>query len=315
MHGSAIMPRVSVIIPTFNCERYLEQTVQSVLAQTYADYEVIVVDDGSTDGTHSLMAQYGRVVRYFRQANQGASAARNLAMHQAKGEFIAYLDADDLWMPDKLAMQVAYMDAHPRCGLLHTEVSVIDEQNRVLHARFNQETGRAVPEGACIRDLLIRSHIQTLTVMERRRVFDAAGEFDRRLPVAQDYLHWISVALLGWEIGYIPEPLGQYRWRQGSLMGNSKRLLEDIAMINHILLVERDIDHRFGRDLGDFLRDQLFNTQRQIAYLERREGKVESARKRLRGLLSQHPWQWRLYLDFLKTYLHQPSTGSVSTAA
>jgi len=315
MHGSVIMPRVSVVIPTFNCERYLEQTVESVLAQTYTDYEVIVVDDGSTDGTPSLLARYGQAVHYIRQANQGASAARNLAMSQARGELIAYLDADDLWMPEKLAIQVAYMDAHPRCGLLHTEVSVIDEQNRVVHARFNEETGRPVPEGACIRDLLARSHIQTLTVMERRNAFDAAGEFDQRLPIAQDYLHWISVALLGWEVGYIPEPLGRYRWRQGSLMGSPKRLLEDIAQIGEILLVERGIDSRCGKELGDLVRHQLSETQRQLAYLERSQGAAESARKRLGSLLSQHPWEWRLYLDFLKTYLHRPSSDSVPTTS
>lgn len=219
------MPRVSVVIPTFNCDRFIRRTVDSALAQTYRDFEVIVVDDGSTDGTRSIMAEFGPAVRYLFQSNQGASAARNRAIESASGEFIAYLDADDLWSPDKLARQVEYLDAHPACGLIHSEVAVVDEQDAVLHRKFNQETQRAVPQGACLRQLLQQSHIQTLTVVERRSAFERAGKFDLRLPVAQDYLHWIQVVLKGYEIGYLPEPLGLYRWRAGSLMSSERRLL------------------------------------------------------------------------------------------
>ena len=146
------MPRVSVIIPTYNCARFLGKTIDSALRQTYRDFEVILVDDGSTDDTQALMARYSDSVHYVYQSNQGASAARNLAIGHSGGEFIAYLDADDLWSPEKLARQVEYLDTHPTCGFVHTEVSVIDEQDQTLHFLFNQETGRAVPKGRCVRD-------------------------------------------------------------------------------------------------------------------------------------------------------------------
>ena len=230
------MPRVSVVIPTFNCERFIERTIDSALRQTYRDFEIIVVDDGSTDGTQAVLARYGGVLRCMYQANQGASAARNVALASASGEFIAYLDADDLWDPEKLARQVEYLDAYPACGFVHTEVAVIDEQDAVLHARFNQETRRSVPQGKCIRELLQRSHIQTLTVVERRDAFDRAGTFDLRLPVAQDYLHWIQVVLQGYEVGYLADPLGQYRWRTGSLMSSQRRLVADFVKIYEIIL-------------------------------------------------------------------------------
>ena len=297
------MPRVSVIIPTYNCARFIERTINSVLSQTYRDYEVIVVDDGSMDETQTLMQQYNKPVRYVYQKNQGASSARNAAVSHATGEFIAYLDADDVWNPDKLARQVEYLDSHPMCGLVHTEVSVIDEEDHVLHARFNQETNRAVPQGKCLRDILLRSHIQTLTVVERRSAFNSANGFDLRLPVAQDYLHWILVVLHGFEVGYIPEPLGQYRWRAGSLMSSQRRLLEDFVKIYEIILNEEKIEQTHGLDMSRLVNERLYDTQRQLAYLERRACMTTLARQRLRHLIRQWPHKFELYLDLAKTYV------------
>ncbi len=297
------MPRVSVVIPTYNCARFLGRTIESVLRQTYCDYEVIVVDDGSTDDTQKLMSDYGGLVRYLYQENQGASAARNLAIARSGGEYIAYLDADDLWSPDKLARQVEYLDANPAIGFVHTDVSVIDEQDLILHFRFNQETDRAVPQGRCVRDILRRSHIQTLTVLERRTAFDKAGSFDLRLPVAQDYLHWILVALAGYEIGYLPEPLGQYRWRAGSLMSSQRRLLNDFIGIYEALLTEQHIEQTHGSEIGEIVKEQLYATQRQLAYVERRECSAAVARRRLLNLIQRWPLRLELYGDLLKTYV------------
>lgn len=297
------MPRVSVVIPTYNCARFLGRTIESVLRQTYRDYEVIVVDDGSTDDTQKLISGYSGLVRYLYQENQGASAARNLAIARSGGEYIAYLDADDLWSPDKLARQVEYLDANPAVGFVHTEVSVIDEQDLILHSRFNQETGRAVPQGRCLRDILWRSHIQTLTVLERRTAFDKAGSFDLRLPVAQDYLHWILVVLAGYEIGYLPEPLGQYRWRAGSLMSSQQRLLNDFIGIYEALLTEQHIEQTHGAEIGKIVKEQLYATQRQLAYVERRECSAAVARRRLLNLIQRWPLRLELYVDLLKTYV------------
>ncbi|MBA5874284.1 MAG: glycosyltransferase [Nitrospira sp. CR1.2] len=308
------MPRVSVVIPTFNCERFIRRTVDSALAQTYRDFEVIVVDDGSTDGTREIMEEFGLRVRYLVQSNQGASAARNRAIESATGEFIAYLDADDLWAPDKLARQVEYLDAHPACGMIHTEVAVVDEQDSVLHARFNQETQRAVPQGACLRQLLQQSHIQTLTVVERRSAFDRAGKFDLRLPVAQDYLHWIQVVLEGYEVGYLPEPLGLYRWRAGSLMSSQRRLLGDFVRIYHILLTEHDIERHDRRDIVQLVEAQLYQQERRLAYLERRECSGALARHRLRNLIRRWPLRFELYADFAKSYVSRNRAPVASNA-
>ena len=300
------MPRVSVVIPTFNCERFIGRTVDSALRQTYRDFEIIVVDDGSTDGTQAVLEQYGDALHYIRQANQGASAARNAALNTTTGEYIAYLDADDLWEPQKLARQVAYLDANPSCGFVHTEVAVIDEEDRVLHARFNKETKRTVPQGLCLRDILQRSHIQTLTVLERRSAFERAGKFDLRLPVAQDYLHWIQVVLQGYEIGYLPEPLGQYRWGAGSLMSSQRRLLGDFVKIYEILLGEHRIGEVHGNEIRQLIDTQLYANQRQLAYVERLECSGAVARRRLRRMVRQWPFHLELYLDLAKSYLSNP---------
>ena len=309
------MPRVSVVIPTYNCARFLDRTIDSALRQTYRDFEVIVVDDGSTDETKALMQKYGDPVHYVYQQNQGASVARNVAVSQAGGEFIAYLDADDVWNPEKLARQVEYLDAHPACGFVHTEVSVIDEHDQILHARFNQETKRPVPQGRCMQDVLLRSHIQTLTVLERRSAFDSAKGFDPRLPIAQDYLHWILVVLHGFDVGYLPEPLGQYRWRAGSLMSSQRRLLDDFVKIYEIVLMEEKVEQTYGAEICRLVNERLYDTQRQLAYVERRECQTVAARQRIRSLIRHWPLQFELYLDLLKTYApgnkpHQPLNPS-----
>src|SRR6266508_897311 len=118
---------VSVVIPNYNCGRFLEETLESVFAQAYPAVEVIVVDDGSTDDSLQVLEKYAGRVNVIRQANQGVSAARNAGIRASHGELVALLDADDLWHPDKLAKQVALF-ANPAVGLVHCAVEYIDEQ-------------------------------------------------------------------------------------------------------------------------------------------------------------------------------------------
>jgi glycosyltransferase involved in cell wall biosynthesis len=297
------MPRVSIIIPTYNCAGYLGRAIDSVCAQTYKDYEILVVDDGSTDNTRDVAMQYGRKLRYLYQQNRGVSAARNHAISKASGELLAYLDADDMWYSEKLERQVAFLDAHQECGMLHSEISVINEQDEILHVRFNQMTKRSVPQGHCLQALLKCSHIQTLTVVERRNCFERVGAFDERLAVAEDYLHWIMIAAEGQAVGYLEEPLAKYRWRTGSLMGNPIRLLEAYVKIYDILIQEKQFASQHGAEAVAILRDCSFMAQRGLAYHDRIEGRGESAKRRLADLIKERPHEFELYLDLLKAYL------------
>lgn len=294
------MPRVSVTIPTFNCARFLGRAIDSALAQTYSDYEIIVVDDGSTDETRDVVDRYGTKAQYVYQPNRGLSSARNLTLSKASGELIAYLDADDMWYPHKLERQVSFLDSHKECGLVHSDVTTIDEWDGVIRSRNNHETQRKVPQGYCLMDLLKLCHIQILTVVERRDCIERVGKFDERLPVAQDYLHWVSVALEGIRFGYIGEPLAMYRKRPGSLFSSRRRVCEDFARIFEILLTEKSLTVRCGWHATNIARARLYKYQRELAYLDRTEGRTGDALRRIMNLMRKWPLRTELYGELLK---------------
>lgn len=191
----------SVIIPTFNRAVFLREAIDSVLAQTEKDFELIVVDDGSTDHTRELVAEYGDRIRYFFQPNAGASAARNLGIRHAAGNFMAFLDSDDLWLPKKLARQTQWMAAHPNLLLCYTDEIWIRRGVRV-----NQKMIHAKAGGWIYPLCLPRCIISPSSVLMRRELFDAIGWFDEQLPVCEDYDLWLRVASR-FEVGFIPEPL------------------------------------------------------------------------------------------------------------
>src|SRR3989441_7830895 len=120
------MPVVSVVIPVYNGERYLADAIQSVLDQTYQNLEVIVVDDGSRDGSAAVAKRFGEAIRYVHRANGGVCKARNTGIAVARGTYLAFLDQDDLWLPDKLAAQVAYLDSHPEVGAVYCQCQVME---------------------------------------------------------------------------------------------------------------------------------------------------------------------------------------------
>jgi glycosyltransferase involved in cell wall biosynthesis len=183
------MPRVSAIIPTYNRKAFVLEAVDSVLAQTYRDYELIVVDDGSADGTGEVLKQYGEQLLYTIQANKGISAARNHGLEIAHGEFIAFLDSDDLWLPEKLQQQVAFMDEHPQAQICYTDEIWIRRGVRVnprkKHAKYSGEIyPHCLP--LCI--------ISPSSALMRRGLFEQVGAFDPQLPVCEDYDLWLRVA-------------------------------------------------------------------------------------------------------------------------
>lgn len=296
------MPRVSIIIPTYNLAQYIGRTLATVFGQTYTDYEVIVADDGSTDDTQNALSRwYGRII-YLYQQNRGVAGARNLALSKASGEFIAYLDADDMWYPHKLERQVSFLDTHPDCGVVHSEFSVVNETDEVIHARFNQEHGRSVPQGHCALELLRRCHVQPLTVLERRQCADRIGGFDARLKGVDDYLRWILVALEDIAIGYVDEPLAMYRWRRDRFsVKRYREYREAFTFLFHILLHEKSLARHCGKAGVAIVMARLHDAQRELAYLDRTEGQLGRARRRVVGLIKDSPFCAGLYVDLLKS--------------
>ncbi len=175
----SVIPTVSVIIPVFNGERYIRQTIESVLAQTYRDFELVIVDDGSTDGTTEVVKHYEHNVRYISQANGGASKARNQGICMSRGRYIAFQDADDLWDPNKLAIQAEFLDNNPDIGLVHCDCDGIDEEGKTFIRWKN--SGRE--EG--LYRLFTQGHaVGVFSAMFRRALLARSGLFDEDFPKA-----------------------------------------------------------------------------------------------------------------------------------
>jgi glycosyltransferase involved in cell wall biosynthesis len=205
-------PLVSVVIPAYNAARTLPETLDSVFAQTFGDYEIIVVDDGSTDETPELLAGYGEKLQVVHKPNEGKpAAARNRGVAVARGEYVAFLDADDLWRPEKLARQIELMEANPGVGLCFTAAAIIDEHG--AEVRIN----RCMPGArGAIYDLLSTRNIMVgSSVVARRRAIESAGGFDEQLTSIENWDLWIRIAH-DWEVDFVDEPLTAYRQHAGN---------------------------------------------------------------------------------------------------
>lgn len=182
-------PSTSIIIPAYNRFSFLCEAIDSVLAQTDSDYELIVVDDGSTDATETVATIYGERLRYVRQENRGVSAARNRGIAEARGDLIAFLDSDDLWCPEKLAVQKAVMEKDPSCQISYTEE--IWYRNGV---RVNPMKKHAKASGWIFEKSLRLCLISPSSVMVRRALLDRVGTFDEAFPVCEDYDLWLRIS-------------------------------------------------------------------------------------------------------------------------
>ena len=179
---------ISVVIPTYNRRDLLNRALLSVFAQGLLPTEIIVIDDGSTDGTALMIAKEFPSVRYYRQENVGVSSARNLGIHHAKGDWLAFLDADDEWLPNKLSQQSKALLSTPESKVCHTEEMWIRNGIRVNPAKKYAKTG-----GWIFNKCLLLCAISPSTVMIHRSVFDAIGVFDTDFPVCEDYDLWLRI--------------------------------------------------------------------------------------------------------------------------
>lgn len=198
-HGPGEAGLVSVVVPVFNGARYLAESLDSALAQDYPQVEVIVVDDGSTDATPEVLARYGDRVRVIRQPNQGAAVARNAALRVARGEYLAFLDADDRWLPHKLRIQIAHLRRNPQVDLVYSSWSVVersDPQALDIVGPEPREEDAIDPGGSgwIYNALLLDCIVHTTTVVMRRRLLDAVGLFDPELRRGQDYDFWLRAS-------------------------------------------------------------------------------------------------------------------------
>ena len=184
-----VPPVVTVVVPTYNRWPLVREAIESVLAQSYKVFELIVVDDGSTDDTASKLASFGTNLRLIEQPRRGVSAARNRGASIARGRYLAFLDSDDLWLPEKLAIQTAFMEDHAEIEICQTEEIWLRRGIRV-----NPKAKHQKASGDIFRRSLDLCLVSPSAVMMTRELFNGSGGFDEDLPVCEDYDLWLRIA-------------------------------------------------------------------------------------------------------------------------
>ncbi len=223
-------PAVSVIIPTYNRAHLLGEALDSVAAQTFRDYEIIVVDDGSNDQTRELIARRPEPIRYVWQHNQGVAEARNHALRLTHSEFVAFLDSDDLWEPTFLARAVERLRSHPDEALVYTDFVSTDAVGTALRGHRKKPHG-----GEVTAELFASTFIHTSAVVARAHLVRDAGGFDGRLTHNEDYDLWLRLSLRN-RFGLIDEPLCRRRCHPSSLSRDGcqpETLLTKARLLDH----------------------------------------------------------------------------------
>lgn len=260
--------RVSVIIPLFNQAATVPEAVKSALAQTIVPLEVIVADDGSTDGGGETVAGLDPRVRLLRQENRGPASARNLAARVAAGEWLAFLDADDLWLPEKLERQKAAAEADPKAALIHTDGFVVSSLDAPLPSS-TFFTGRTPPDGPRTAHKLFRTSMLTPAVMVRRDAFLSIGGFDETLRLHEDMEFYFRLAASGAEFAYVPEPLVVVR-----MLERKRDALEYLSVSVEVQKKTRRAFPEYAEELGLSLSD----TWRMLGILHLAHGNGDAAR-------------------------------------
>jgi glycosyltransferase involved in cell wall biosynthesis len=293
--GLRVVDRVSVIIPTYNAAEFIAEALDSVLAQTYDDLEVIVVDDGSQDSTADIVSEYAGVT-LIRQSNSGAAAARNRALQEATGDYIAFLDADDLWLPDKTTTQVRFLS---ESGL---KWCYCDSYFAWYGAREYVGSLSNV-QGPRVGDVLVQYlsgnfSIPLPATMVKCEVFDHVGNFDETMRTVEHTDLWARIAV-HYELGYVEQPLVVIRKRRDSLKEtidptetgeNARRMLQKV-----VALAPRRLEPVWNVLLANtFVREgkQLL-----------RSGKIVQGRARFKLAIRQRPTSIQLYLYYLACFI------------
>ena len=230
--------RVSAVMPSYNREGTLAEALDSALGQGFPGLEVVVVDDGSTDGSRAVLESYGDRIRAEFRANAGQSAAVNRAVELARGEYVALIDNDDAWLPGKLARQIPMLDADPGAAVLYAAFEVMDGEGRAIP---DPRPSRRTPSGDVLGDLCDENFLRTPTVIFRRDLFLAAGGYDAALRYTNDWDMWLRLAT---GRRFLRDPVGAARYRRhpGQLVKGRVPLAEERVKVleRHLPRIERE---------------------------------------------------------------------------
>jgi glycosyltransferase involved in cell wall biosynthesis len=221
------MATVDIIIPAFNAARFLPFSLESVVSQTFDDWRILLVDDGSTDNTAEAVAPFldrlGSKIRYIKQENRGLPAARNTAIRASTAEFLALLDADDVWLPCRLSESLKILRERPQVGLVYGLITGIDQDNRpgiTWEGNLSDADGHIAPQV-----YMRKVELPCPTITFRRKCVDEVGFFDETMRATEDRDLWLRIALR-YEVGFVPKVLAYYRLSPNSMSTDPQRMLQ-----------------------------------------------------------------------------------------
>ncbi|MGD9835500.1 MAG: glycosyltransferase [Piscinibacter sp.] len=289
-------PLVSVILPTYNCGRFVADAIDSVLSQTYQPIEVVVVDDGSTDDTLKVVARFGDRVRVFTQANAGPAAARNRAVSEARGEYLAFLDGDDLWLPGHTETLMGQFERQSDCRVVYGGWLVWhpnqDGSFPPLQVPAPTLAPRVDPEGSgwLYSRLLFDSVIHIIASVIHRSVFDAVGGFDQTLRTGSDYDFWLKVSRRHPAVK-LDVPVAVYRQNHSSVTYTLRKENNAYRLLNRAIESYGLVDDAGHAVPPAAARRRLAALAFLHGYRHYWDGDADVAVQSFRQALSHHPWQ------------------------
>lgn len=296
------MPRVSVLLTCYNHIRFLPECLDGILKQTFGDFEIIAIDDGSTDGTREwLSAQEAPMVRIFNEKNLGTYGSLNRALAEAKGEFIAVLNDDDLWAPRKLEAQLELMDRFPNVGLVHTDGGFIDGEGKSMEGSPLGFEFPRTETGDVLLSLLYQNKIIASAVLVRRTCFDDLGGFNEGYFGSGDWEMWLRIAER-YDIGYVAEPLTYYRVHGANASHKLDRIWKDDEKLREWIRSRESVYRSKGYDEVT-LRAALAHNEAALGTVKTLNGDPVGGRAAYRRSLVHQPSRFKSYLRLVASYL------------
>lgn len=272
------MPKVSIIIPAYNCAEFIGRTIDSVLSQTYKDYEIIIVNDGSTDETEQAVSgylkKYSDTIRYFVQENGGSAKARNKAIAHSRGQYIAFLDSDDLWRADKLEKQMSIINENPGVNFIFSNAKLISHSGEDTGKSYINSGVDALRKYSLFDQLLLKDYIPFSSVLLKKDTFNERGNFDERWKGCEDYDFLLKIAKFI-NPCEISDELASYRLSRQS---KSKNLVcrhqSTISLVKQYLNGHKPADRMYERLMKERLSESYWGLG--YAYYEKNE--IQEAR-------------------------------------
>jgi len=307
-------PKVSIVMPVLNGSKYIDHAIESILSQTVRDFELLVVDDGSTDDTPERIARFGQranVRRIPHEQTLGIARSVNDGLREATGQYIGFLDHDDAWLPHFLETQSRYLDAHPDVGMVHSDFQTIDGDGKILEHSVAESRRRGLrPSGHVFPQLFMDSFVVGNSVLIRRECFEKLGGFDESLRWA-DYNMWMRIARF-YRVDYVPEVLTQYRQHVGQQTRSvvAAPPPESVGMQSIKKILEVYPEAR--QEVGDrAVRRRLAALYLDMAYQSLQAGDPSTTRRHLKSAFDQWPWDVR----FFKMYVAALFPGAAARRA